>query len=105
MSTARSTAVQGQRRGHGSVSGLQGEGAASAVRMNLRATESAFAIEQLKIARAQQDAEARDIQALLGTPYGAVSPTQAAISGGGAGLEAAQTARYFETLAGRDGVA
>jgi hypothetical protein len=101
-STARGTSAVGQRRGFGSVSGLQAEGAASAVFAKGRATESAFAIEQMKLASAQQDAEARDIANLLGTPYGAVSPAQAAMAGGGAGLEAVNTARYFETLAGRD---
>jgi len=105
LSTARSISGAGRRRGFGSVASLQASGAAASVHMNRRATESAFAIEQMKMARAQQDSEARDVAMLLGTPYGAVSPGQAALAGGGAGMEAVNTARYFETLAGREDTA
>lgn len=102
-SAARSVSAQGQRRGFGAVSGLQAEGAVNDLFMGRRQTESALALEQLKMAMAQQDSQARDVMGLLQTPYGAVSPAQSALAGGGVGLEAVQTANYFETLAGRRG--
>ena len=61
-----------------------------------------FRIELLKRAQDQQRLEVNSLMGLLNTPFGAVSPASAALSGAGTGIEALVNAKYAEQLAGRD---
>lgn len=95
------TAARFRRAGLSGVGETLAQGVQSGVASRSRRARDAFRMELAKQAREQQFAEARALQGLLQTPYGAVSPTSAALSGAGVGLEAWQNAKFAEQLAGR----
>ena len=90
-----------RRAGLSGIGEDQAAGARRAAFSRSRRASDAFKLELARQAQEQIIGERQALMGILQSPFGAVSPAAAAVSGAGTGLEAFVNANFAEQLAGR----